>query len=196
MAAASLGELSRFWNVNVQGTFNVLRSFSAAMQAQESRTVTIAAARGRKTSRAVGRGTIVVLGSCNSFVATPRIVPYTTAKHAVMGMIKTAGEHATGQALEFFSLTANLPWLALDNAASQIRVNAVCPSWVDTPMTDRAIEGDATLGPLIQRVVPLGRIARSEEISDAILFLCSPRASYITGCGLLVDGGSTLQLQI
>lgn len=86
--------------------------------------------------------------------------------------------------------------LALDNAPYKIRVNAVCPSWVDTPMTDEAIEGDPNLKHIIRRVVPLGRIAHPEEVSDAIMFLSSPRSSYVTGGGLLVDGGATLQLQI
>ncbi|KAJ5628818.1 hypothetical protein N7490_011046 [Penicillium lividum] len=91
---------------------------------------------------------------------------------------------------------AHHPWLALDDAANQICVNAFCPSWVDTPMTDRAMGSDAMLYALIKRAVPLGHIASSEEVSDAILYLCSPRTSYFTGCGLLVDGRSALQLKI
>lgn len=63
-------------------------------------------------------------------------------------------------------------------------------------MTEEAVKGDPSLGGIIERVVPFGRIALREEVSDAIMFLSSPRASYITGSGLLVDGGSTLQLQI
>ena len=85
---------------------------------------------------------------------------------------------------------------ALDNAPYKIRVNAVCPSWVDTPMTNEAVQGVPSLKHVIERVVPLGRIALREEISDVIMFLSSPRASYITGSSLLVDGGATLPLQI
>ncbi|KAK1146340.1 hypothetical protein N8T08_003127 [Aspergillus melleus] len=170
IAEASGEELDRFWSVNVKGTFNCLKAVSAAMKRQDVMTVP-----SRTGPREVGRGAIIALGSCNSYVATPRIVQYTTAKHAVLGMVKNA---------------------ALDNAPYKIRVNAVCPSWVDTPMTDEAIEGDPNLKHIIRRVVPLGRIAHPEEVSDAIMFLSSPRSSYMTGGGLLVDGGATLQLQI
>lgn len=81
---------------------------------------------------------------------------------------------------------------ALDNAAYGIRVNCVCPSWTDTPMVRRAMEGVDGLKKFIEGAVPIGRIADSEEIADTVIFLCSPRSSYIIGCGLIVDGGTTL----
>lgn len=84
---------------------------------------------------------------------------------------------------------------ALDNAAYGIRVNAICPSWVDTPMVSRAVDGDPALGELMKRTIPMGRIAHQEEVSDIIMFLSSPRSSYVTGAGWIVDGGITLQLQ-
>ncbi|KAA8644344.1 SDR family NAD(P)-dependent oxidoreductase [Aspergillus tanneri] len=170
IAEASGEEMDRSWSVNVKGTFFCLKAVSAAMKRQDVLTVP-----SRAGTREIGRGVIIALGSCNSYVATPRIVQYTTAKHALLGMVKNA---------------------ALDNAPYKIRVNAVCPSWADTPMTDEAIEGDPSLKDIIRRVVPLGRIAQAEEVSDAIMFLSSPRSSYMTGSGLLVDGGATLQLQI
>jgi NAD(P)-dependent dehydrogenase (short-subunit alcohol dehydrogenase family) len=82
--------------------------------------------------------------------------------------------------------------IALDFAPDGVRINAICPSWVDTPMVSAAIDGNAELGQAIDKVVPLGRIAQPEEISDIILFLCSPRASYVTGSSWTVDGGLTL----
>lgn len=81
---------------------------------------------------------------------------------------------------------------ALDNAAHGIRVNSVCPSWVDTPMVRKAIEDVPGLGEMIQTSVPLGRIALPEEVADTVLFLCSPLSSYSTGCNLILDGGTTL----
>lgn len=81
---------------------------------------------------------------------------------------------------------------ALDNASYGIRVNCVCPSWTDTPMVQRAVEGVDGLAEFINRAVPLGRIAVPEEVADTVIFLCSSRSSYVTGCGLLVDGGTTL----
>jgi NAD(P)-dependent dehydrogenase (short-subunit alcohol dehydrogenase family) len=84
---------------------------------------------------------------------------------------------------------------ALDLARYGIRVNAICPSWVETPMIDRAVAGDPNLAMIMKRVVPLGRIATKEEVSDVLMFMSSPRASYVTGAGWMVDGGATLQLQ-
>ena len=81
---------------------------------------------------------------------------------------------------------------ALDNVSHGIRVNCVCPSWVDTPMVRKAIEGVKGLAEFIQHAVPMGRIATPEEVADTVIFLCSPRSSYVTGCGFIVDGGTTL----
>ena len=84
---------------------------------------------------------------------------------------------------------------AFDNAVHGIRVNSLCPSWVETPMVDGAVAGNPELGSMMERVVPMGRIAKTVEISDVLRFLSSPRASYVTGAGWLVDGGATLQMQ-
>ncbi|PQE12338.1 Short-chain dehydrogenase reductase SDR protein [Rutstroemia sp. NJR-2017a BVV2] len=169
IAEASVAEFERFWNVNVKGTLLCLKAESAAMKKQDIVTVPT-----RSGPRNIGRGTIINLGSCNSYMATPKIVQYTSAKHAVLGMTKNA---------------------ALDNAPYGIRVNAICPSWVDTPMVARAVEGDPSLGELMKRTIPMGRIAQQQEVSDIIMFLSSPRSSYVTGAGWIVDGGTTLQLQ-
>ena len=62
-------------------------------------------------------------------------------------------------------------------------------------MIERAVAGDPNLKHIMNRVVPMGRIAKPEEISDVLMFMSSPRASYVTGAGWLVDGGATLQMQ-
>ena len=81
---------------------------------------------------------------------------------------------------------------ALDNLKHHVRVNAVCPSWVDTPMMERSHARIPQMGKIIQKMSPLGRMAQTDEVSDVIVFLCSPSASYVNGTGLLVDAGLTL----
>lgn len=93
----------------------------------------------------------------------------------------------------FILSKAVLTWsVALDNATYGVRVNSVCPSWVDTPMTRKALENVEGLDEMIKSAVPLGRIALPEEVADAVMFLCSPRSSYATGVNLILDGGTTL----
>ena len=81
---------------------------------------------------------------------------------------------------------------ALDNAQHGIRVNSVCPSWVDTPMVRKAMEDVPDLAGMIEAAVPIGRIAIVDEVADAVMFFCSPMSSYATGCNLVLDGGTTL----
>lgn len=75
----------------------------------------------------------------------------------------------------------------MDLAKHQIRVNAVCPAYVDTPMMERSIKISPRLDTMIQHISPLGRLAVPEEVSNAILFLCSSSASYISGTGMIID---------
>jgi len=85
--------------------------------------------------------------------------------------------------------------LALDVARYGIRVNALCPGWVDTPFNDpytRQLGGRAALEHAIANVVPMGRFATPEEIAEVILFMVSDRSSYMTGHALVADGGESL----
>jgi len=140
------------------------------MKLQEPRVV-----QGRTGSRNVGRGSIVNLGSGNSFVAAAAMVQYVAAKHAVLGITKTA---------------------ALDLAPYDIRTNAVCPSWVETPMVNKAFASAPEYFAGLVANIPAKRIATQEEVSDVILFLSSPKASYVTGQGWVIDGGTTLQMKL
>ncbi len=85
---ADTAEMNRFWQVNVMGTFNCVRAVTKVMKGQSILKVS-----SRGGERECGRGVILNLGSCNSYCATPNIVQYTTAKHAVIGLTKNAGEH-------------------------------------------------------------------------------------------------------
>ncbi|KAI0808632.1 NAD(P)-binding protein [Xylaria sp. FL0064] len=170
ISSADYSEFSRFLKIHVDGTFLLTRIMSATMRAQEPKLI------GSKDSgRGSSRGSIVILGSGSSFVATPSMVQYTTAKHAVLGLTKNA---------------------ALDNAPHGIRVNCLCPSWADTPMIQRARDGGVDIDGYVKALVPLGRIATAEEVADTAIFLCSPRSSYVTGCGFIVDGGTTLTCHV
>lgn len=86
----------------------------------------------------------------------------------------------------------NLYHTAVDNMKHHIRVNAICPSWVDTPMMDVKLQQIPKLEKFVQKMSPLGRMATAEELADIIVFICSASASYVNGTGLIVDAGLSL----
>ncbi|KAM0816450.1 hypothetical protein AB5N19_02252 [Seiridium cardinale] len=166
IAEADATEFEQMLKVNVTGAFLVMRAISAIMKSQEPIPL-----RSGSPERGSTRGSIVIIGSASAMVATPNMVQYTTAKHAVLGMTKNA---------------------ALDNAAHGVRVNSVCPSWVDTPMVRKAMDDVPDLADMIKAAVPIGRIALADEVADAVMFFCSSMSSYATGCNMVLDGGTTL----
>lgn len=118
-------------------------------------------------------GAIVNVGSVNSFLGFPTGAAYVASKHGLIGLTT--------------SVSAEL-------ASQGIRVNLVCPGIIDTPMHHRlrGIVGDDLYDKGALPAVHLRRAGRSEEIAQAIVFLCSQEASYITGTTLTPDGGFTL----
>jgi NAD(P)-dependent dehydrogenase (short-subunit alcohol dehydrogenase family) len=118
-------------------------------------------------------GAIVNVGSVNSFLGFPTGSAYVTSKHGLIGLTT--------------SVSAEL-------APRGIRVNLLCPGFIDTPMhhRGRAMIGDALYDKLLSERVHLRRAGRPEEIAQTIVFLCSDAASYITGATLTPDGGFTL----
>jgi NAD(P)-dependent dehydrogenase (short-subunit alcohol dehydrogenase family) len=114
-----------------------------------------------------GGTALVNIASMASFVAAPGMAPYITSKHAVAGLTKA---------------------FALDLIRHGIRVNAVCPGFVDTPMLQAAMP-TAEARKHIEGLSPAGRLASPEEIAAPILFLASSEASYLVGALLSVDGG-------
>jgi NAD(P)-dependent dehydrogenase (short-subunit alcohol dehydrogenase family) len=118
-----------------------------------------------------GNAAIVVVGSVQSMTAIGNSVAYVTAKHGLLGLTRA---------------------MALDYARKGIRVNCVCPGAIDTPMLRWAASLDADPENVIRacdRMHAMGRIGRSVEVANAIVYLASPLASFITGAALLVDGG-------
>lgn len=166
----SITEFDKLNNINNRGTLLCVRAISRAMLQQEALAIP-----SRNGNRLIGRGSIINLGSANSVVAVPGQIPYTAAKHAVIGITKTA---------------------ALELGPQGVRVNAVLPSWVKTPMTDRELAKALSLADFIKKMVPMGRIAQPEEVADAIMFLAGPGSSYMNGASLLIDGGVTLGANI
>jgi NAD(P)-dependent dehydrogenase (short-subunit alcohol dehydrogenase family) len=118
-------------------------------------------------------GVIVNTASAASFVGAPGVAPYTAAKAGVVGLTRTA---------------------ALEYAPLGIRVNAVAPGTVQTPMSDAFAQlDDPFADALVRQTAPFGRLAKPEEVADAIVFLAGDRAAYATGSVLTLDGGFTAQ---
>jgi NAD(P)-dependent dehydrogenase (short-subunit alcohol dehydrogenase family) len=112
-----------------------------------------------------GGGAIVNTGSIAGLAGLPTSSAYVAAKHGVVGLTKTA---------------------AIEYAEAGIRVNAVCPGYIKTRMTEETMQ---RRGSAILAQTPLRRMGEPEEISEMVVWLCSDRASYVTGAAYNVDGG-------
>ncbi len=120
-----------------------------------------------------GGGAIVNTASAAGLVGSRRLSAYVASKHAVVGLTKAA---------------------ALEYAADGIRINAVCPGIIDTPMMDRLIGGrEADYEASIPSRQPIGRLGTPAEIAESVAWLCSDAASLVTGLAMAVDGGFTAQ---
>ena len=118
-----------------------------------------------------GGGAIVNNASVGALTGNPGIGSYIAAKHGVVGLTRTA---------------------ALEYIKHGIRVNAVNPGLIDTQIARDVVSGDEQAYDEISKHVPIGRAGRPEEIASAVLWLCSPAASYVVGQALTVDGGMTI----
>jgi NAD(P)-dependent dehydrogenase (short-subunit alcohol dehydrogenase family) len=118
-----------------------------------------------------GGGAIVNNASIAGLVGYAGLPAYVASKHAVVGLTKN---------------------VALDYAKQNIRVNAVCPGVIQTPMIDRFTGQDPALLEQMAAAKPMGRVGQPEEIADIVMFLCSNSSSFITGQAIAVDGGMTV----
>jgi NAD(P)-dependent dehydrogenase (short-subunit alcohol dehydrogenase family) len=124
--------------------------------------------------KAQGGGSIIITASNSGVLYDREMIAYATSKHAVVAMARQ---------------------VALDYARHNIRVNALCPGWVDTPFNDpfmRQMGGREALERYVREQIPMGRWATADEIAEAILFLASDRSSFMIGQALVVDGGECL----
>jgi NAD(P)-dependent dehydrogenase (short-subunit alcohol dehydrogenase family) len=119
-----------------------------------------------------GGGAIINNASIAGLVGFGGVPAYVASKHGVVGLTKN---------------------VALDYAKQGIRVNAVCPGVIQTPMIDRFTGGDAATIEQLKSAKPMGRLGTPEEIAETVVFLCSAGASFITGQAIAVDGGWTVQ---
>ncbi len=114
-----------------------------------------------------GGGAIVNMASIMGLIGSAGAAAYSASKHGVIGLTKTA---------------------ALENARSGIRINAVCPGAVEAPMAER-IFGAPKVHKFVLSCHPIGRFGRPAEIAEAVVWMCSDRASFMTGQSLVLDGG-------
>lgn len=116
-------------------------------------------------------GAIVNNASVGAITGNPGIASYIASKHGVVGLTRTA---------------------ALEYVRHGIRVNAVNPGTIDTQIARDVVKGDAQAYAEMVSKIPMGRVGQPEEIAAAVLWLCSPGASYVVGQALTVDGGLTV----
>ncbi len=124
----------------------------------------------QRQMRQQGSGAIVNCSSLGGLVGNPGRAAYHATKHGVLGLTKSA---------------------ALEYAPRGVRINAVCPGTIETPMVaDMIAKGELDV-PSAVADQPIGRLGRGDEIAAAVLWLCSPGASLVVGVALPVDGGYT-----
>jgi NAD(P)-dependent dehydrogenase (short-subunit alcohol dehydrogenase family) len=107
------------------------------------------------------------MASINGLIGAAGAATYSASKHGVVGLTKSA---------------------ALETAKSGIRINAVCPAVIETPMGERLF-GSPAVHKYVLSCHPIGRFGRPAEIAEAVLWMCSDRASFMTGQSLVLDGG-------
>ena len=119
-----------------------------------------------------GNGAIVNCASIAGLVGYVGLPAYVASKHGVIGLTKTA---------------------ALENAKLGIRVNSVCPGAIKTPMIDRLTNNKKEVEAQYAAQEPIGRLGNPNEVANAVIWLCSEAASFVTGHAMAVDGGWTAQ---
>lgn len=116
-------------------------------------------------------GNILFIASMASFMGVPKVIAYAAAKSAVLGMVRTLAAEVSGQG---------------------VRVNAIAPGWIETPMLEQALNGDPERKAKILNRTPMNTFGQPGDIGWAAVYLCSPAARFVTGTVLPVDGGASI----
>ena len=115
-------------------------------------------------------GSFIITASANSFYAESDIAGYCATKGAVMQLTRA---------------------MAIDHGPDGVRVNCVCPGWIDTPMSQPFLDETPGGRKFAGKIAPLGRIGRPEDVAEVALFLASDESRFVTGAAVNVDGGWT-----
>ena len=118
-----------------------------------------------------GRGSIVFITSMTALFGIPEVAAYTAAKSALSGLVRA---------------------LAVEWSGRGVRVNAIAPGWIETPMSHHALDADPQRKDRILRRTPMGRLGEPDDVGWAAVYLCSPQAKFVTGQQLAVDGGVSI----
>jgi gluconate 5-dehydrogenase len=113
-------------------------------------------------------GVVLFTASMASLFGLPLVMAYAAAKSAYLGMVRT---------------------LAVEVSVHGVRVNAIAPGWINSPMTQKSMDGDPARKQRILARTPMGRFGEADEVGWAAVYLCSPAAKFVTGVVLPVDGG-------
>lgn len=116
-------------------------------------------------------GNLLFMASMTSYMAMPNVVAYSTAKSAYLGLVRS---------------------FAIELATSGVRVNAIAPGWIETPMLHKALDNDPPRKARILQRTPMGRFGNPEDIGWAAVYLCSPAAAFVNGVVLPIDGGAVI----
>lgn len=117
------------------------------------------------------KGSVVFMASMTSIMGMPYVVAYSAAKSAYLGLVRS---------------------LAVELGPLGVRVNAIAPGWIETPMLHKALSGDPERSRRILQRTPMARFGQPEDIAMAAVYLCSPAAKFVNGVILPVDGGASI----
>jgi gluconate 5-dehydrogenase len=118
-----------------------------------------------------GKGSIVFVTSMAALFGLPEVMAYSAAKSALLGVVRS---------------------LAVEWSPHGVRVNAIAPGWIDTPMLHRSLDADPQRKQKILARTPLGRFGEPNDVGWAAVYLCSAQAKFVTGQQLIVDGGVSI----